>query len=179
MARIRTLKALFMRYRRPGDIVFAWAFLVLSLILLLQLGQQTEWRSGTKLVAQPRFWPAISLTAMTVFAALHVLSSALSERIPGRMAELSFWARSVEYAVWFLAYVLLVPRIGYLPASVLFAMLLTLRSGYRDPRILGAAAGAAIATVVLFRSFLQVKLPPGAIYESLPDGLRQIMTAWF
>ena len=179
MTRYRTLKTLFMRYRRPGDIVFACLFLVFSLALLSQIGSQTEWKGGAKLFAEPRFWPAISLSAMTLFAALHFIGSALSERIPGRLAEVSFWVRSIEYTVWFMAYVLAVPRIGYLPASLIFAVLIAIRSGYRSPRMLCGAAAAAVTTVVVFRSFLQVKIPGGAIYDQFPDGLRQIMLTYF
>ena len=33
--------------------------------------------------------------------------------------------------------------------------------------------------VLLFKSFLQVKLPGGRIYEVLPDGLRSFMLTYF
>ncbi len=179
MTQFRTLKTLFKRYRRPGDIVFAGLFLVFSLALLSQIGSQTEWRGGAKLFAEPRFWPAVSLSAMTLFAALHFLGSTLSERIPGRLAEVGFWLRSIEYAIWFMVYVLAVPRIGYLPASLVFSVLLAYRSGYRSPRMLGGATAAALTTVLVFRSFLQVKIPGGAIYDHFPDGVRQIMLTYF
>jgi hypothetical protein len=55
MSRMNTLQALFKRYRRPGDIVFAWAALIISVLLLSQLMDQTAWRAGGKLFAQPRF----------------------------------------------------------------------------------------------------------------------------
>ena len=84
MSRAKTLQSLFKRYRRPGDIVFAWFALVVSVILLSQIIDQTAWKNGSKLFAQPRFWPAVSLGGMAVFAALHLLGSVLSERIDGR-----------------------------------------------------------------------------------------------
>ena len=84
MSRVQTLQSLFKRYRRPGDIVFAWVLLAVSLLLLSQIMDQTTWRNGGKLFAQPRFWPAVSLSGMAFFAALHLLGSALSERIEGR-----------------------------------------------------------------------------------------------
>ncbi|MEM7061007.1 MAG: tripartite tricarboxylate transporter TctB family protein [Pseudomonadota bacterium] len=179
MSRVKTLQSLFKRYRRPGDIVFAWFVLIVSVFLLSQLLDQTAWRDGGKLFAQPRFWPAVSLVGMVFFAAFHLLGSALSERIDGRWQEVWLWVSSLEYAGWFVLYALVVPYAGYLPSTVLFAVALALRAGYRKGTTLIAAAAAAVVIVVLFKSFLKVNLPSGLIYESLPGGLRQIMLTYF
>ena len=179
MSRVKTLQSLFKRYRRPGDIVFAWIALVVSVFLLSQLMDQTTWKNGGKLFAQPRFWPAVSLGGMALFAAFHLLGSALSERIYGRWQEVWLWISSLEYAGWFIAYALLVPYAGYLPSPVLFAVALALRAGYRKVSTLGISAVAAVVIVLLFKTFLKVNLPSGLIYESLPDGLRQIMLTYF
>ena len=179
MSRVKTLQTLFKRYRRPGDLVFAFVVLVFSLFLLSQLFDQTGYKSSGKLVAQPRFWPAVSLIGMTLFAALHLLGSAMSERIEGRWKEVLLWISSLEYAAWFIGYAALVPIAGYLPTTVIFAVLLTFRVGFRSRTVLLSAAGSAIVIVVLFKSFLQVKLPAGQYYDLLPDGLRQIMLNYF
>ncbi|WP_425102346.1 tripartite tricarboxylate transporter TctB family protein [Tropicibacter sp. S64] len=179
MAGFRTLKAMFRRYRRPGDIVFAWVFLAISLLLLSQIASETVWKPGGKLFAQPRFWPTVSLIGMSLFAALHLAGSALSERLEGRWREVLTWARSLEFAAWFIVYALVVPYAGYLPTTVVFAVLLLIRCGYGSLRMLGWGAITAFAIVVLFKAFLQVKLPGGAVYEFLPDGLRQFMLTYF
>lgn len=179
MSRVKTLQSLFKRYRRPGDIVFAWAVLLFSLFLLSQIFEQTAYKSGAKLFSQPRFWPALSLLCMTGFAAFHLLGSMLSERIDGRWKEVLLWVQSVEYAGWFIAYAALVPLLGYLPSTVIFSVLLALRVGYRNRAPLVAAALSAVVIVLLFKTFLQVKLPAGQIYEALPAGLRQIMLTHF
>ena len=179
MSRVKTLQSLFKRYRRPGDIVFAWVALAVSVFLLSQLADQTAWRNGGKLFAQPRFWPAVSLSGMAFFAALHLLGSALSERIEGRWQEVWLWVRSLEFAGWFIAYALAVPYVGYLPTTVIFAVALTFRAGYRKGSTLLISALAAVVIVLLFKTFLKVNLPSGLIYESLPDGLRQIMLTYF
>lgn len=170
---------LFRRERRCGDLVFAVLFLVLSVFLLSQLGNQTQWVTNSKLVAQPAFWPAVSLSGMTLFALLHFLGSVLSPRIPGRLQEVSFWLRSVEYALWFLLYVWLVPVIGYLLATLLFMPVLAFRAGYRDKKLLLIAAAIGLLIVVVFKSLLAVKIPGGAIYEYLPDTLRSFMLVNF
>lgn len=173
------LQFFFKRCRRPGDIVFAWLAVIVSGLLLSQLVDQTAWRDGENLFAQPRFWPAVSLGGMTVFAVLHLLGSALSERLHGRWQEVRLWISSLEYAGWFIAYAAAVPVAGYLPTTVILAVVLALRVGYRKASTLGAAAIAAVVIVLLFKTLLKVNLPLGLIYESLPDGLRQIMLTSF
>lgn len=179
MSRVKTLQALFKRYRRPGDIVFAWIALAGSLFLLSQLFDQTVYKKGAKLFAQPRFWPAVSLTLMSAFAAFHLLGSALSDRIEGRWREVLLWVSSLEYAGWFIGYALLVPITGYLPTTLVFALAMTLRAGYRSRAALVSACVAAFCIVLLFKTVLQVQLPAGRIYDALPDGLRQIMLTYF
>ena len=105
MFSFKTLQDTFKRYRRPGDLVFAIVFFLFSAFLLSQLGEQTVWKKGTKLFAQPAFWPAISLGLMTLFAAFHWLGSAVSPRIDGRLPEIWLWVRSLEFVAWFLLYV--------------------------------------------------------------------------
>lgn len=179
MSRTKTLQVLFKRYRRPGDIVFAWVLLAVCLFLLSQIFTQTVFKPGGKLFAQPRFWPAVSLICMAGFAACHLLGSMLSERIEGRWKEVWLWLASLEYAGWFIAYAAVMPWAGYLPATLIFSVLLALRAGYRSAHAIAAAAASAVVIVLLFKSFLQVKLPAGRIYEALPDGLRQIMLTYF
>ncbi len=178
MARIRTLRTLFRRYRRPGDAVFAFAFLALSLLLLSQIRTQAPWVAGVKTFAQPAFWSLISLSLMTLFAALHLASSLLSSRIPGRWEEVAVWVRSLEYVAWFMIYVFAVPLAGYLPATVVFAAALGVRAGYRSLPVVGGLVVLAIAVVVIFKSFLQVKVPGGELYRHLPDGLRPFLQTY-
>ena len=73
MDRFQTLQQMFKRYRRPGDLVFATVFLLFATWLASQLQTQTVWANGQHLFAQPRFWPAVSLGGMALFALLHVL----------------------------------------------------------------------------------------------------------
>ena len=179
MLRVKTLQSLFKRQRRPGDIVFAWLALIISVFLLSQITDQTAWRNGAKLFAQPRFWPAVALGGMVSFATFHLLGSALSERINGRWAEVWLWLASFEYAGWFIGYAAAVPIVGYLPTTLIFSGALTWRAGYRRGQTLIIAACASIIIVLLFKTFLQVKLPSGLIYDFMPDGLRQFMLTYF
>lgn len=172
MAHIKTLQELFRRHRRPGDIVFALLFLAFSIFLLSQIYGETSWVKRTKWFAQPRFWPAVSLIFMTFFALLHFIGSLCSPRILGRWLEVVFWLRSLEFVLYFLLYVAIVPLLGYLPSTVLFTCFLTTRVGLATPRFLVAASAFAICVAVIFRAFLQVKIPAGQLYEAFPDPLK-------
>jgi predicted ferric reductase len=170
MNRIRTLQDLFRRYRRPGDFVIAFLSFAFALFLAANLPFQTTWVARTKLFAQPAFWPAVAVAFMVLFSTLHMIGALVSERIPGRLAEVVQWIKSAEYALWFMAYVMLVPVLGYLVATLAFTISLTWRLGYRSWRWAGIAAGFAVIVVVLFRGFLHVKIPGGALYAHLPPG---------
>ncbi|MEN8741556.1 MAG: tripartite tricarboxylate transporter TctB family protein [Phaeobacter gallaeciensis] len=172
MARFRIFQELFQRYRRPGDLVFAVMFLVCSVFLLSQLGEQTRWAQRTPWHGQPGLWPGIAVAGMTVFGALHLLGSLVSPRIAGRWAEVVFWLRSFEYVLYFLIYVVIVPLCGYLPTTVLFTLFLALRAGFRGWRALVLAAVFGAVTALVFRGFLQVKIPAGLLYDQLPDPIR-------
>ena len=179
MIRARTLQDLFKRYRRPGDLVFGTAFFAFSLFLLATIDGQVTWGGGKSVFAQPAFAPWVAVVSMVVFSGLHLISGLVSPRLEGRWTEVGFWLRALEYVAWFLAYVLVVPRIGYLAATLIFTTSLTLRLGYRSPKMLASAALFGLAVVVLFKTFLQVKVPGGAVYELLPGGLRSFMLTYF
>lgn len=176
MSRLRTYQDLFKRYRRPGDFFIALLSFLFALFLLVNLPYQTQWVARTKLFAQPAFWPVVAILSMVLFSGMHLVGAVVSERIPGRFQEVLHWIKSIEYALWFMAYVALVPVLGYLPATLLFTITLSYRLGYRGWRWMLVAALFGFVVVILFRGMLQVKIPSGALYELLPaGGLRSFM----
>lgn len=169
----QTLQDLFKRYRRPGDLLFAVVFFLFSLFLLVNLPWQTTWVTRTGLVAQPAFWPATSIGVMVLFSGLHLLGALVSVRIPGRLAEVLYWVKSAEYALWFIGYVLILPFIGYLPTTLILCVVLTLRLGYRGWRWVGAAVLFGGAVVFVFKGLLGVHIPGAALYRLIEnDSLR-------
>ena len=89
--------------------------------------------------------------------------------------EIFNWVRATEYLVWFMAYVAVVPVVGYLPSTVAVTVLLAVRLGYRSATVLVSAAALGAAIVTVFKAGLSVRIPGGAIYEHLPGGLRSFM----
>jgi hypothetical protein len=72
-----------------------------------------------------------------------------------------------------------VPQLGYLLSTIVFGLLLAARAGYRSVRMYLSIVALSITIVVVFKGFLQVKIPGGAIYEYLPTALRSFMLTYF
>jgi len=169
---------------RRAAAVFAACALLFACALLAQAGWQLKWLANTALHKQPGFWSALALLGMAVFALLSLcLARPPATRAGTRAAPaapaLREWLGPAEYAGYFLVYVFAVPRLGYLPATLLGVVLLTLRLGYRSRRMLYCAGLFSVAVVALFKSLLQVKIPGGAWYALLPDAARNFMTLYF
>jgi hypothetical protein len=93
--------------------------------------------------------------------------------------ELINWVRTLEYAAYFLIYVTAVPKIGYLLATLIFCALLTLRVGYRSFRFIGWSLVGGFLIVLVFKTFLNVKLPSGALYNLFPDAVGNFFIKYF
>ncbi|MEP1209817.1 MAG: tripartite tricarboxylate transporter TctB family protein [Rhizobiaceae bacterium] len=165
-----------------AEFIFALAAFAVALFLLSQSGSQVTWSSSKALVNQPGFWPVMAIVGMVIFGTGELFVSVRRFRHEAEGAiptELFHWLRAIEYAAWFLIYVTIVPIVGYLPTTIVFCVLLTWRLGYRTRNQLLAGALTGLAVVVVFKSFLSVKIPGGQSYEYLPDGLRNFMILYF
>ena len=149
-------------------------FLLFAVFLLSQIGTETKSATGGNFAAQPRLWPAIGVGGMLLFGLAHIAATWRS-RVPGAIPEILNWVRAIEYLIWFMAYVAVVPVAGYLPSTVAFTVLLAVRQGYRTAAVLLSAAALGAAIVTVFKAGLSVRIPGGAIYEHLPGGLRSFM----
>jgi hypothetical protein len=161
-----------------AEIIFGLAAFSFAVFLGSQIGSQAQWAAGKSWLQQPSLFAIVSIVGMVIFGALE-LFFAWRRNARGRgdsiAGEVGYWLKAIEYILWFMAYVLSVPIIGYLPATLLFCVVLTYRLGYRSGRVLLAAAGTGLATVVIFKSLLSAKIPGGAIYDYLPAAVRNFM----
>ena len=149
-----------------------------AIFLATQLGNELKWAPRRSLFSQPGFWSAMSIVGMLVFGVLQLIIFSISHRPfqqKDAVSEVVTWMKSIEYVAWFLLYVFIVPKLGYVLTSILFCWVLTYRLGYRDQKMQGISVITAIAIVVIFKSFLAVKIPGGLVYEYLPDALRNFM----
>ena len=159
---------------RAGGLAFQLVFLLFALFLLSQIGTETKSASGGNFAAQPRLWPAIGVGGMLLFG-LAQTAATWRSRAPGAIPEMFTWVRALEYLIWFMAYVAIVPAVGYLPSTVAFTVLLAVRQGYRTAAVLLSAAALGTAIVIIFKAGLSVRIPGGTLYEHLPGGLRSFM----
>lgn len=164
-----------------AEIVFAVASFLIAVVLATQWASQTTWNAGQGWGRQPGLWPLIAVTGMLVFGAGELVACILRNIRRGggdAWAEVRHWAAAGEYLLWYMGYVLLVPWLGYLGATVLFATALTFRAGYRG-RMLGWAALSGALIVVGFKTLLSVRIPGGAVYELFPQAIRNFLVIHF
>lgn len=164
--------------RKPGEILFVTITMMIALALLAALPWQTAWLPGRGFAAQPRFWPALSLGGVVLFGLMNALSRVRVARTPGRWQEATVWLRSLEFIGWYMLYVLAIPVIGYLVATLVFCTGLALRMGYRG-KTLWLAAAFGLFVVLFFKSAMNVRIPSGAIYDYAPGSLRYILLRYF
>jgi len=168
--------------RHRAEIVFGVLSFAAALLLLTRIGAETTWLEGRPFVKQPAFWPTVAIVGMTVFGAFELWSTrrALRGGATGEIGpEVLKWFAGVEFLAWFLVYVWVVPVLGYLPTTIAFCAALSYRLGYRSRRGLVAAILTGIATVVIFKSLLGVKIPGGSLYEYFPDAVRNVLILYF
>ena len=162
---------------RAGGFAFALIFVAFSAFLLSQLGTETKPSPGGQIFTRPSFWPAVGVIGMASFGVLHLIAELGNRR--GGAREALLWLRAFEFLIWFMAYVWIVPVVGYLAATLVFPALLAVRVGYRTTRPLFCSAVLGFCVVLIFKSLLSVRIPGGAIYEMLPNGLRNFMIVNF
>ena len=161
-----------------AELMFMVLAFGLGVFLATELKGQVTWKSGAPLVKQPGFFSLVAISGMLLFGlfslGFSVRNLIVSRRAEGTSlaSELWFWMRSLEFALWFMGYVFAVGVAGYLPSTLVFCVALTIRLGYHNRRYVLAATLVGLVTVVVFKSFLAVKIPGGAWYEHLPDAVR-------
>ncbi|WP_299345018.1 tripartite tricarboxylate transporter TctB family protein [uncultured Maritalea sp.] len=165
-------------FSSPYSSALVWfgvcTFLV-AVFLASQLGTQAKFFDGMPIEKQPGLWSAIGIVGMLIFGFFQMLQFWFHRnglQAPGFVPEVLTWLRAGEYVLWFMAYVYLVPIVGYLPVTVGFLMLMTWRLGYRSRAHFAFAVLTGVLIVLVFKSFLQVKIPGGVTYEYLPDAVR-------
>jgi hypothetical protein len=114
----------------------------------------------------------IALAGMVFFTGLHLWRLPRRRILHVDLQEAKRWLQVIEYCLWFIAYVWVVPNLGYLISTLIFLPALVYRAGYQNKKMMTYAACIGFSIVVIFKSFLEVKIPGGAIYEFLPNALR-------
>lgn len=94
--------------------------------------------------------------------------------------ELEKYAAALEFVLYFIGYTLLVPVLGYLVSTLIMGTYLTWRLGYRSIRWMVRGLLCSFCTVLIFRTFLQIKTPVSIwFYDQHPSALRAFMLTYF
>lgn len=161
-----------------AELIFSVAAFLFAVFLWKNIGTELKTVQGLSLLKQPGFWSQLAIYGMLGFGAFNLLicirRNLSSDQGAAMVPELFFWIRSAEYVGWFLIYVLIVPKLGYLPSTVIFCLALTMRLGYSSARYLWVSFTVSVVVVLFFRGFLQVKIPAGAAYDFLPAAVRNL-----
>ena len=161
-----------------GQRIFAICVLLIAVTLLFFADSELKWKKNVDFHRQPGFWSIIGLSGMAFFSTLELIMPPWKMEIPAYFHWKSWlfnWFGPLEFAAYFLIYVYLVPKLGYLPTTLLVFPLLVLRVGYRERKYLAYSWIVGIVIVVLFKTFLQVKIPGGELYSIFPDAIRNFL----
>lgn len=162
-----------------AELVFAGAMIVLTLFLATQYDAQTRIVEGRALIAQPGFWSWLSVFGMLIFGlpyGVTVLKKHREIRSPEpAIVEVKSWIMSAEFAIWFLCYVMMVPNLGYILSTLIFTLIMTYRTGYRDKKYFIGSVIFSFGTVIIFKSILGVSIPGGDIYDVFPAQIRNFL----
>lgn len=103
------------------------------------------------------------------------------QRLPNRtLYEVEMWFRALEYVGYFFIYTQAVLTLGYLISTLAFGAFLPWRLGYRTRRWMAISLATALAIVLVFKTFLEIKITNNIwLYNQLPDTLGAFMKTYF
>ena len=151
----------------------------LALLLLLLAPWQVQWQDGKDWAHQPALFSMVGVAGMLVFGVLelwHLWRRTAHAQGVNPAPELVVWLQALEFALWFMVHVWAVPHLGYLLTTLVFALGMTYRLGYRRRVFFVAAIGVGVSTVLVFKGALSVKVPAADWYQALPEPLATFFT---
>lgn len=152
-------------HRRPGELVFALLIVVFSVAALWQSYSISGFSGKTT----PGVFPMIASGVM-VISGIVVLTSATQlpappEGAPGFLAEILTLRHMVVIGL-VLAYVLLMPLIGFVASSAVFLFCSFQFLWRKNPLLMLALTGVTLVIIyVVFREVFQVVLPQGILLQ--------------
>lgn len=156
---------------KKGEIIFSgvcvvfFGFMLFETFDLLGQGRSGEMGSG--------LWPFLALTASLVLSLFMLIASvqkyraaakeSAPERTPEAVAEKKRQRITVTLSiVTFLAYILAMPWIGFILATLLYVLVFALALGERRRWVLAAAPFLVTAVIVaVFAKFITIPFPKG------------------
>ena len=152
-------------HRRPGELVFALLIVVFSVAALWQSYSISGFSGKTT----PGVFPMIASGVMVISGIVVLMSAtqlpAPPEGAPGFLAEILTLRHMVVIGL-VLAYVLLMPLIGFVVSSAVFLFCSFQFLWRKNPLLMLALTGVTLVIIyVVFREVFQVVLPQGILLQ--------------
>ena len=152
-------------HRRPGELVFALLIVVFSVAALWQSYSISGFSGKTT----PGVFPLIASCVMVISGVVVLMSAtqlpAPPEGAPGFLAEILTLRHMVVIGL-VLAYVLLMPLIGFVASSAVFLFCSFQFLWRKNPLLMLALTGVTLVIIyVVFREVFQVVLPQGILLQ--------------
>jgi hypothetical protein len=113
----------------------------------------------------PAFFPRLIVVLMSVFAFVQLVKAFRKEESRSQAISPSTAKTVGIAAAIIIAYVLVMPYLGFLVGTIVFLLVSMVFSGVRDPRKLApVSVGVSLVLFYIFGQFLRVPLPESSIF---------------
>ena len=180
--------------RITGDLTLSIIFLFFVGFLLVFFNTESGWNGKDldqkrvgKILKQQWVGPLMCMAILipsTFFNVLEAFKSYKKSKrllVPNKtMYELIQWIRSLEFILYFLVYTFSISILGYLISTLIFAVFLTYRLGYRTKKWVLISLFSSFIVVLIFRTILQIKTPINIwLYQYFPENIEVFMKIYF
>ena len=180
--------------RITGDLTLSIIFLLFVVFLLIYFNSESGWNARDlnqkrvgKILKQQWVGPLMCMAILLPATILNTLEAFKAYKkskrllLPNKiMYEMTQWIRSLEFILYFLVYTFSITVLGYLISTLIFAVFLTYRLGYRTKKWIFISLFSSFIVVLIFRTILQIKTPVNIwLYKFLPENLEVFMKIYF
>ena len=180
--------------RITGDLTLSIIFLLFVVFLLIYFNSESGWSARDlnqkrvgKILKQQWVGPLMCMAILLPATILNILEAFKAYKkskrllLPNKiMYEMTQWIRSLEFILYFLVYTFSITVLGYLISTLIFAVFLTYRLGYRTKKWIFISLFSSFIVVLIFRTILQIKTPVNIwLYKFFPENLEVFMKIYF
>ena len=180
--------------RITGDLTLSIIFLLFVVFLLIYFNSESGWSARDlnqkrvgKILKQQWVGPLMCMVILLPATILNILEAFKAYKkskrllLPNKiMYEMTQWIRSLEFILYFLVYTFSITVLGYLISTLIFAVFLTYRLGYRTKKWIFISLFSSFIVVLIFRTILQIKTPVNIwLYKFFPENLEVFMKIYF
>ena len=180
--------------RITGDLTLSIIFLFFVGFLLVHFNSESGWNGRDldqkrvgKILKQQWVGPLMCMAILIPATFFNILEAFKAYKKSKRLLipnktfyEMIQWIRSLEFILYFLVYTFSISILGYLISTLIFAVFLTYRLGYRTKNWVLISLFSSFIVVLIFRTILQIKTPINIwLYQYFPENIEVFMKIYF